>query len=1719
MLVHPNAGKSNQRKRRREPPHPTLGLPKHTVPDRGHMSNCSTSRNSNSSSVSGVNMNTISSGSGGLSSSTTKKSSSSCIACSTENNSDVASSSSCNSNRVAGGVHSATNSSFSCSIKGSNGIHGRDGTTSIDAKGSNASGGCNNNRRETGCSFSSTSSLGRGLEQKEAGLSVRDGALLDSISNSSSPCTSSVSSCLPSPLSQQPDSSSTNDTKAREGTESGYSSLEKTRSDAEDVKTGCDPHYRRSQVLEQLENQNGMLSHSDEVYFPSSSSSSSSTLEHDHDKRASRSEAQALDRDHASGMTRTSVSTSRRSKSLERNLAEHTPTPDLLNFKKGWMTRLGEDGKWRKHWFVLTEQTLRFYRDSVAEEAADLDGEINLSTCYDITDFPVQRNYGFQIHTKDGVFTLCAMTYGIRRNWIQAVMKNVRPAVPPDVASSAPQKAPLSSASGHKGPSSSNISCSEVEKRSRISERRKEGRYKTFDWAEFRHRQKREELSRQLQTGSEPASVPPAPASSPEEPMTAVLSEEPTETGRPYLQERKLHLRTSHMAVPTDAPTNSLAHADASIHDASEANGQKRAVDGMGVCSDVSNTQVESMSEEEKKQAGYSTSASPASFSSSSVQTEWEWEAELQTLRSELKAEHERSEREVRELQLSEARLQAKLANGQDHLHEVESRMQSAEATLREKDGALEELRSHLEDVTGRLKATEEAQALKEVRLERHLRLLQESQERERRSLSDSLDHAEKRGKELEERLQQMEAELKNTPVVGKAQELERRCQELQNQLEESDSEVGRLQARLRNEETLYYNMEHDYEQVCEELECARGALQDCERVCEEQFRTQLEKQQREINRKEQELQEMLVKMAALGTSLEETERRLKEAQSYPQKDSVSRDRPTEGQGLLGSSDIGQKVKNGGLGETDKQAVAQKDESERVISVIQALESKLCNTEERLREITMHLQQQQQLHAFNNESPRKMGKSTESLNAEVTFDNLDGKQCSQAQCRQVLHCLQGIMLERTAANADVNAVTNGMIDFLEDLQESTKSPEKRVTLGMASRILSLERLVIQRMASAIERPSRDLLRKLSELQVQAQALSEAQDGSDEKTVLGNCSQFLSCFQELDKTSGFTLGQTEICNLCVRAELAYLTYTLHTRNSEEQQGSDPFNLSPWPSSPGRGEMGSKPNFRLADISPPELAPYSEQIQKSPDEESCGGDMELQYKGCESLAAELRLQAQSLQGLSVQLQHEAGDVDMLPEFSPAVLQTILSRATLAYTTSRLRLAMQRELGILREQRERAMCECRAVCRSMEALFQEQTERYEEKLREGRVVIEMAELGRVSAETDAQMRGQEVQRLETEFEEKLQELQRIHEEEMTRLHGYYTQSRSQAMTPSDSSDGDENICGRAFKERIRELETQVSCLEEELRSGDANSLRQAYEQELETLKATCELGFSSMEQSHQRVIEEMQRQHQIEVERLTEEREKVLQEETNATIAAIDAMRKAHKDELEKSQKAQQSGANTDISKLRAQFDEELESLHRELEVLSEQYSQKCLENAHLSRTIETERQALSCTERENQELHTRNQELNKRLVAELSLMQSYMNGGVDHAQLPQGKDIYQLEVTLRVKESEIQCLKQEISSLKEELQAANRHSKELLKELSVLGANSPSDGAKRRVDPYSLQGYTYDLLKSRSNPEFMRDRSKRKQAARSKSLRDGLSAQERIMLFESDDNRKI
>ncbi|XP_069590812.1 myosin phosphatase Rho-interacting protein isoform X7 [Ranitomeya imitator] len=315
---------------------------------------------------------------------------------------------------------------------------------------------------------------------------------------------------------------------------------------------------------------------------------------------------------------------------------------------------------------------------------------------------------------------------------------------------------------------------------------------------------------------------------------------------------------------------------------------------------------------------------------------------------------------------------------------------------------------------------------------------------------------------------------------------------------------------------------------------------------------------------------------------------------------------------------------------------------------------------------------------------------------------------------------------------------------------------------------------------------------------------------------------------------------------------------------------------------------------------------------------------------------------------------------------------------------------------------------------------------------------------------------------------------------------------------------------------------------------------------LQATCERGFTAMEETHQKKLEDLQRQHHRELEKLREEKDRLLAEETAATISAIEAMKNAHREEIdrerEKSYRSQVSSINADVESLRRQYLEELQSVQRELEVLSEQYSQKCLENAHLAQALEAERQALRQCQRENQELNAHNQELNNRLATEITRLRNLVTGdGGDVSPLTQGKDVYELEVLLRVKESEIQYQKQEISSLKDELQTALRDKKyasdkykDIYSELSNVKAKAECDISRLKEQlkaatemlgdksPENASVSGYDIMKSKSNPDFLKnDRStinRQLRNIRSKSLKEGLTVQERLKIFESQDYKK-
>lgn len=379
-----------------------------------------------------------------------------------------------------------------------------------------------------------------------------------------------------------------------------------------------------------------------------------------------------------------------------------------------------------------------------------------------------------------------------------------------------------------------------------------------------------------------------------------------------------------------------------------------------------------------------------------------EWERCLASLKSQLNiSEEQRKETESRLTQLRQ------------ELDSYQSLQQEAER-----------LRKSLDEVSAKLHSYEATQAQKDARLQKHLMLLQASHERERKGLTASLARAEQHSHELQEKLDRSEQQVDNlnksqtwTREIEVAQrqlqeelartisavqqlqeereQVERRCQELQDQLSEADREVSRLQDRLKTEETHYYNLEHTYERVCEELQVALGKLQQRE----SETHDMREGYERQLDRKEQELSEVLLKMEVLGNSLEETEVKLNEvlkactcassqlednsseiiqhnerqqqaALHFTVNESIENDvdnyqlsnRFTTANVSHINGDNSNKRGRAGsqsLDESYQYLITAGDDPERFMSVIQLLETKLYVTEEKLRDITQRLEEHQ----------------------------------------------------------------------------------------------------------------------------------------------------------------------------------------------------------------------------------------------------------------------------------------------------------------------------------------------------------------------------------------------------------------------------------------------------------------------------------------------------------------------------------------------------------------------------------------------------------------------------------------------------------------------------------------------------------------------------------------------------------------------------------------
>nr|XP_046270648.1 myosin phosphatase Rho-interacting protein-like isoform X2 [Scatophagus argus] len=1299
----------------------------------------------------------------------------------------------------------------------------------------------------------------------------------------------------------------------------------------------------------------------------------------------------------------------RRSRSLDRRTSDTVMTPDLLNFKKGWMVKLDENGQWKKFWFVLSTDSLRYYKDSIAEEASDREGEIDLTKCFNVSEYEVQRNYGFQIHTPKGVYTLSAMTSGIRKNWIQALMKNVHPANAPDVASLPGHRGPCSPPEGLLKPDvtqdspSADVSADREPhpKHRTVMERRREGRYKTFDWADFRPRNRPDSESERTK---------------------ALSSLEMGDLERRKRREERRRRYESMLGISLGWEVTGDKTSEGSVRALSPTS-QQRVEEEIEECwtlvektvfrqdrtvplctEDKDCVQMERLLDSYRKavedlkaqlaesehrrleleaqltSAGFYQQQPDPPLSSEAVFCQSDTnEKPSQTLRDTCE--------ETRELvrQQDVIRLSMQEPTPSIWLHDTEGNLQEAADLLPETVATpllspasdSQDLRSQGDEETNQLNGgdcQEVPSSETQINDSGYTSLiLEKPAERDDDSLNCCVEQHIPPDQAVVRKLSQ-QVEL----LTSQNEALNQLNQEMLNQLTEADREIERLKVELSSR----YDEPHHLPEV-EQL--GQAGVKDLEReLC-------LRNQQ-------------LLEAQTFITSLEEN---LRETEALLQLNVLTE---TEGTGQ------------------EKVECAEKAEG-YLLRCLEASEAKLMELERQLnqsevtcRELQTQNEELKEAEKLYWQTAAEAEADARRLNQELEKERLKGNRCVSGEER--MQKVTEVILVRLNALEKLLEV----IDKLDVGLRKGEGEEKKPT------VVSQLEWEEEFWSSLLDKLSPSQLNEEEPVEVLLTEATEQMIVEKQMLLLGH-----SLLSETDEGTDALKDRHVIWNT------ASATVT-ETKKTHESRIFDYDN-----------QLCEIKQFRVI--------------------------TQMKMSLLNHLASSVSSSAQDkLQMIADRL----SDVGLLEHPWSGFIHSAATEALYCCHLSRLRSQYEREL----EEAKQELLASPFICSKCVDLEEENRE-----LRAKLSDLEESSLGdKMSTscqteeiypqDTDTEVQVADESLADKTMQENVEKTPETPEEETNEsleldcmeipLLCVEGQPGEENTEESDASHEETEPSFKTeqvllLRRRVEELEEQLTAVEEVMKEefeGKMSFVRMHHEKEMEKLKVTCERGFASMEESHVKVVEELQRRHQQEVERLLVERDRLLEEESAATATAIEAIENAHRLELEREvqrrcQSENRTG-NAHLEDVYRQHTEELTSFQRELQVLSQQFTLKCLENGHLVQALDAERKALCQCQQENQDLRTRNQELSGHLAAEITRLCSLAKQ--DELPLSQGMDVYEMEITLRVKESEVQCLKQEITSLKDELHSAQRDKrtatkkyKDMHTELSVMRAK-----AEREMD---------------------------------------------------------
>ncbi|XP_072771877.1 uncharacterized protein [Nerophis lumbriciformis] len=681
------------------------------------------------------------------------------------------------------------------------------------------------------------------------------------------------------------------------------------------------------------------------------------------------------------------------------------------------------------------------------------------------------------------------------------------------------------------------------------------------------------------------------------------------------------------------------------------------------------------------------------------IEQRTEWERTVTSLKSQLS---------VSEGMLKESGMRATLLQEQSLSHHA----LQAEA---------EELRKALQEVTTQLRTNEETQAQKEALLQKHLMLLQASQDRERRSLSVSLARAEQHSQELQERLvtaeeqvdslskdqmwkrdvkkaqHKLKEELASSLAVvqryrNEKEELEQQCHELQNMLFGAEEEVHRLQSCLKKEESHFHELNHSYLVAREQL---RGVLQKVQQK-EAETQDMREGFEKLLNRKEQELSEVLLKMEVLGNSLEETEAKLSEvldnctcatshlenesAETGPDNEdlvhqSASDSQSEERDKLRSSSNDHEhhyyhaRVRSHSLGPSHQYIITSGDDPERFTTVIQLLETKLFVTEEKLREITHQLAE----HHMTLQDPQLYSQLTQSQSSAQHLNLLLHSRAEQSQrfaketdnlCRLLSKRLQAALRVlqscsetlQTSTTIELNDFERKLTAVAAYLQQGRDDAAKhqRACFNASKGEDDILSEALVELSDNMSSPAECLMRELVVVEKMVAALQSPDNqleslmaGENDIGVAHRYELILAHIGTLKKTGGSSVLSV-IISACTEAELIYAAFKIQQQCQED-----------YPEYNGKRE----------DLAHPlELACYEEQGEKREVTPAAKMPPWLQ-----KLITRLQKRARLLWQLR---QEVPGTEDHLEIDAPVNINWMQEQAKLVYLSERLFLDLEQE-----------------------------------------------------------------------------------------------------------------------------------------------------------------------------------------------------------------------------------------------------------------------------------------------------------------------------------------------------------------------------------------------------------------------------------------------------------